>query len=235
MCEENYTCNDLRNDYGHSICPHQNKGLTPFQSPIDNCACMSAPEYNAMYDYAWAGHCKNAPAFKKSLPAVSKIRICSPDTDSDSDCVRIGSLRRTITGSRNQKQQDDLGNYDESNYVDSDCDPRFSSCDTNSNSDHSNTDTDTEVPEKKKKKLQNPPPLSGRLADIYAKKYGVRLPSREPNPKHHGHHGKHHGPRNAEGFIDTRSLDTDGESGWTSYDSSLHSFRDGVDISPNDA
>jgi hypothetical protein len=36
-----------------------------------------------------------------------------------------------------------MGNLDSSIYVDTDCDPRFSSCDTNSNEEFSNTDSDT--------------------------------------------------------------------------------------------
>jgi hypothetical protein len=56
-----------------------------------------------MYNYEWAGQCKYGPAFKKELPKLNKLIICDSQTDSDSDCVKIGDLRRRITGSYNNK------------------------------------------------------------------------------------------------------------------------------------
>ena len=214
LCEEKYTCRALENAYGESTCPLENYGLTPYTSPLDHCACQSQAEQDAMYNYEWAGHCLHAPAFKKSHPAVNKIRVCNSDTDSDSDCVKIGGKRRAVKGSYHNKQRDDNGNVDSSIYEDSDCDPRYSSCDTNSNEEFSNTDSDTEKSVHEHAKLHHPEPISGRLADRYAKKYGVKLrkPLKEPKKKHgYGHDDKHHP-------IDTRSFDT--ESDITSYDAS---------------
>ena len=79
--------------------------------------------------------------------AKLRVRICATDTDSDSDCVRIGD--RSVRGM--QKQIDDNGNLDSSIYQDSNCDPRFSSCDTNSNSAYSNTDSGTVETEEEEK------------------------------------------------------------------------------------
>ena len=76
LCNEKYTCNDLSNAYGKSTCPEQNYGLTPYTSPLDNCACQSQAEYDAMYNYEFAGHCAHAPAFKKTQVKVNKIRVC---------------------------------------------------------------------------------------------------------------------------------------------------------------
>ena len=70
LCEEKYTCPQLADSYGKSTCPNQNYGLTPFTSPIDNCACQSQPERDAMFDYAYAGKCDHAPKFEKALPAI---------------------------------------------------------------------------------------------------------------------------------------------------------------------
>ena len=103
LCEERYTCNRLTDFYGKTTCPELNYGLTPYASALDNCACQSKADYDAMFDYEWSGHCKYAPAFKKELPKVNKIIICDSQTDSDSDCVKIGDLRRRITGSYNNK------------------------------------------------------------------------------------------------------------------------------------
>ena len=44
---------------------------------------------------------------------------------------------------RQSSDGDDNGNLDSSIYVDTDCDPRYSSCDTNSNELYSNTDSDS--------------------------------------------------------------------------------------------
>ena len=68
------------------------------------------------------------------------------------------------------------------------------------------------------KSKRTPPKLHGRLADRYAKKYGVRLPEKKEKKKHHGYGYGHHDKK-----IDTRSFDTD--SLLTSYDSSLHGVR----------
>ena len=135
---------------------------------------MTAEENFYMFKYDYAYQCKYAPKFKKALPKLNKIRVCNSDTDSSSDCVRIGDLRRRVTGSYNQKQIDDNGVEDASIYTDPNCDSRFSSCDTNSNPAFSNTDTET-VSEESEKSFKKSPPLSGRLADRYAKLYGVRL------------------------------------------------------------
>ena len=216
LCNEKYTCNDLVNAYGKSTCPEQNYGLTPYTSPLDNCACQSQAEYDAMYNYEFGGHCDHAPAFKRTHAAVNKIRVCNSDTDSDSDCVKIGGLRRAVKGSYNRKQRDDQGNVDSSIYTDSDCNPAYSSCDTNSNEEFSNTDSNSEdsnASTEHVKKALRANPLGGRLADRYAKKYGVKLaePLPEPKKKKHGygHHDK---------VIDTRSVDTDSDI--TSYDGS---------------
>lgn len=163
-----------------------------------------------MFNYEHAGHCKYGTAFKKTLPKVNKLRICNSDTDSDSDCVKIGKVRRIVKGSYHLKQRDDAGHLDSSIYTDSDCDPRYSSCDTNSNEEFSNTDSDTQETVKEKK-LQRDDPIMGRLHDRYAAKYGVKLRTPAPEPKKH-----HYGPKSKE--IDTRSFDTD--SRITSYDAS---------------
>jgi hypothetical protein len=63
------------------------------------------------------------------------------------------------------------------------------------------------------KVIRKAEPLTGRLADRYARKYGVRLRVPGPKPKKgYGHHG---GSKE----IDTRSFDTDSQI--TSYDGSL--------------
>ena len=224
LCNEKYICRDLSDAYGKSTCPARDHGLTPYTSPLDNCDCQSQAEYDAMFNYEFAGHCSHAPAFKRALPKVNKIRVCNSDTDSDSDCVKIGNLRRQVKGSYGNKQRDDKGNVDSSIYEDSDCDPRFSSCDTNSNEENSNTDSDsvlTLTPSEQKeadlaalkaKKTRKPDPLGGRLADRYARKYGVKL--REPVPEQKKKHGYGHHSK----VIDTRSVDTDSDI--TSYDGS---------------
>jgi len=163
-----------------------------------------------MFDYAFAGHCAHAPKYVKAPTKVNEIVVCNSDTDSSSDCVRIGGERRQVTGSYNNKQRDDNGNVDSSIYTDSNCDSRYSSCDTNSNSEFSNTDSDT-ASAVSKQKLHKPEPISGRLADRYARKYGVRL--RKPLPE------KEHVPYGYKSrYIDTRSHDTDSDI--TSYDGS---------------
>jgi len=163
-----------------------------------------------MFDYAFAGHCAHAPKYVKAPIKVNEIVVCNSDTDSSSDCVRIGGARRQVTGSYNNKQRDDNGNVDSSIYTDSNCDPRYSSCDTNSNSEFSNTDSDT-ASAVSKQKLHKPEPISGRLADRYARKYGVRL--RKPLPE------KEHVPYGYKSrYINTRSHDTDSDI--TSYDGS---------------
>lgn len=216
LCNEKYTCRALSDAYGKSTCPAQNYGLTPFTSPLDNCACQSQAEYDAMYNYEFAGHCAHAPAFKKTPIEVNTIRVCSPETDSDSDCVKIGGARRAIKGSYGNKQRDDNGNVDSSIYTDSDCDPRYSSCDTNSNEEFSNTDSnsvDSDASSVHNKKKLRPNPLQGRLADRYAKKYGVKLAKKVPERKR-SHYGSGHHSK----VIDTRSVDTDSDI--TSYDGS---------------
>jgi hypothetical protein len=216
LCNEKYTCNALADAYGKSTCPAENYGLTPYTSPLDNCACQSQAEYDAMYNYEFAGHCAHAPAFKPTHPEVNKIRVCNSDTDSDSDCVKIGGLRRAVKGSYHRKQRDDQGNVDSSIYVDSDCNPAYSSCDTNSNEEFSNTDSNTEDSQASAaehvKKALKANPLGGRLADRYAKKYGVKLAAPLPEKK------KHHGYGHHSNVIDTRSVDTDSDI--TSYDES---------------
>ena len=225
LCEEKYTCRALENAHGESTCPLENYGLTPYTSALDNCACQSQAEYDAMFNYEWAGHCAHAPAFKRSHPAVNKIRVCNSETDSDSDCVKIGGARRAVKGSYNRKQRDDNGNVDSSIYEDSDCDPRYSSCDTNSNEEFSNTDSQTESSVHEHVKKHHPEPLSGRLADRYAKKYGVKLrkPLKEPKKKHGYGHKDKHAP------IDTRSFDTDSDI--TSYDATSQSGYWAIDTS----
>jgi hypothetical protein len=103
LCEERYICQDLKDFYGKTTCPETNYGLTPFASPLDNCGCHTQDAHDAMYNYEWAGQCKYGPAFKKELPKLNKLIICDSQTDSDSDCVKIGDLRRRITGSYNNK------------------------------------------------------------------------------------------------------------------------------------
>ena len=211
LCNEKYLCRSLRDAAGQSTCPATNYGLTPYTSPLENCGCQSQADYEAMYDYEFAGHCAHAPAFKKTQVKVNKIRVCNSDTDSDSDCVKIGGLRRQVKGSYNNKQRDDNGNLDSSIYTDSDCDPRYSSCDTNSNEEFSNTDSDT-TESVKSKKIRKADPLTGSLADRYARKYGVKLREPAPEPK------KKHGYGHKDKQIDTRSFDTDSDI--TSYDGS---------------
>ena len=137
---------------------------------------MTNEEYFYMFNYEYANQCKYAPKFKKTLPKVNKIRVCNTDTDSSSDCVRIGGApgTRRVTGSYNNKQIDENGVEDASVYTDPNCDSRFSSCDTNSNPAFSNTDTET-VDESSASTIKKAPPLQGRLADRYARLYGVRL------------------------------------------------------------
>ena len=69
------------------------------------------------------------------------------------------------------------------------------------------------MPSEEVKVIRKAEPLTGRLADRYARKYGVRLRVPGPKPKKgYGHHG---GSKE----IDTRSFDTDSQI--TSYDGSL--------------
>lgn len=192
-CFEDYRCNILSGGHG-SQCPNDR----PFQSPVENCACQTYDERRALYNYEWAGRCKYAPApVEKDLHVAKPLVICSPETDSDSDCVRIGGLRRKITGSYNNKQRDDNGNVDDSIYTDSDCDPRFSSCDTNSNEEFSNTDSNTidsaleDVPAER---IPLKRTRVGSLTEWYAKKYGIVL----PEPKHHVEHTYGYGHMAAE-------------------------------------
>ena len=72
-----------------------------------------------------------------------------------------------------KKQKDDNGNLDSSIYLDSKCDPRFSSCDTNSNSEFSNTDSATVKAAAAAKTKKIFEPIKGSLAYAYAKRYGV--------------------------------------------------------------
>ena len=83
--------------------------------------------------------------------------------------MRIGD--RKIKGMK--KQKDDNGNLDSSIYLDSKCDPRFSSCDTNSNSEFSNTDSATVKAAAAAKTKKIFEPIKGSLAYAYAKRYGV--------------------------------------------------------------
>ena len=101
--------------------------------------------------------------------AKVRVRVCNSQTDSDSDCVRIGD--RKILGER--KQIDDNGNEDSSIYEDPNCDPRFSSCDTNSNEELSNTDSDTVAAAAAVATKKVYEPIKGSLAYAYAKRYGV--------------------------------------------------------------
>ena len=68
---------------------------------------------------------------------------------------------------------DENGVGDESVYTDSNCDPRFSSCDTDSNSLYSNTDSVTVETVSSKSTIKPRPPIKGSLAFHYGKKYGV--------------------------------------------------------------
>lgn len=166
----------------------------PFQSPVENCACQTYDERRALYNYEWAGRCKYAPepVEEENLHVAKPLVICSPETDSDPDCVRIGGLRRKITGSYHNKQRDDNGNLDDSIYTDSDCDPNFSSCDTNSNEEFSNTDSNTidsaleDVPAERTPIKRT---RVGSLTEWYAKKYGIVLPEHKPHVKHHTGYG----------------------------------------------
>merc|ERR1712151_930824 len=197
LCEEDYTCNTLKDHYG----------FTPCASPLENCACQTQEERDAMYNYAFAGKCDHAPKYKKALPKVNKINICGSDTDSNSDCVEIGDLLRRVSGSYNTTQRDENGILDESIYTDPNCDSRLSSCDTNSLEDFSNTDSDT-VSTESVSTIKKGPPIMGRLADRYAKIYKVKLPKK----KHHPY--------------DYDSCD-DGHSCWTDTRTNVTSWYDG--------
>ena len=174
--QEAYQCNALKPDGGHpdtgygeyNRCP----ASKPNVSPIDNCKCLTDAEMMALMNHDRGQYCNDNFSSATSDDGRDnkvELRICATDTDSDSDCVRIGD--RKVKGQA--KQIDDNGNEDSSIYQDSNCDPRFSSCDTNSNSEFSNTDSatvETAAAAKPKKVLE---PIKGSLAYAYAKRYGV--------------------------------------------------------------
>ena len=126
----------------------------------------------------------NVPSDNDSkLEFKTKVRVCNSETDSDSDCVRIGD--RKIKGMR--KQIDDNGNEDSSIYEDPNCDPRFSSCDTNSNEALSNTDSVTVIEESVSTVKKVFKPIRGSLAWAYAKRYGVAKDSDTEEEHCHGY------------------------------------------------
>lgn len=174
MCElkEEVQCNALKPD-GYSRknkCPDDK----PYISPIDNCKCIDRAEKKAMETHNKGPYCKANQTESEEEHVAKPLRICSPDTDSDSDCVVVGDRHINVKANG----IDENGNGDSSIYTDSDCDPRFSSCDTNSNEEYSNTDSDTPDEEAAVAKTgQNKEPIRGSLAFHYAKKYGVYVES----------------------------------------------------------
>ena len=156
VLKEEVKCNALKPD-GYSNkngCPDDK----PIISPIDNCKCISYAEQRAMQNHNLGHHCRDSDSTSDPLVSTSEsssfseveehvlkksLVICNSQTDSDSDCVRIGGPNRRI--GRGSQDGDDNGNLDSSIYEDTDCDPRYSSCDTNSNKEFSNTDSDSVV------------------------------------------------------------------------------------------
>ena len=154
VVKEEFQCNALKPDgyTNKNGCPDDK----PIISPIDNCKCISYAEQRAMRNHNLGYHCKDSDSTSDPLVSTSEssshsevevhmlkkpLVICNSDTDSDSDCVRIGGPNRRI--GRGSQDGDDNGNLDSSIYEDTDCDPRYSSCDTNSNKDFSNTDSNS--------------------------------------------------------------------------------------------
>ena len=139
MCflNEEVKCNALKPD-GYSKkngCPDDK----PFISPIDNCKCINRAEMRAINTHNRGPYCKlNVPSESESEHKVD-IVICNSQTDSDSDCVIVGDRLIKVPAAG----IDENGNSDSSIYTDPECDPRFSSCDTNSNEEYSNTDSET--------------------------------------------------------------------------------------------
>ena len=154
--KEEVKCNALKPDgyTNENGCPDDR----PIISPIENCKCISYAEERALYHHNLGAHCgalgdstsdplvstSESSSFSEIEPMVLKkpLVICG-DTDSESDCVVVGNKHRRI--GRGSNDGDDNGNLDSSIYVDTDCDPRYSSCDTNSNEEFSNTDSDSVV------------------------------------------------------------------------------------------
>jgi hypothetical protein len=202
MCflNEEVKCNALKPDgYGRDNgCPDDR----PYISPIENCKCINRAELRAIETHNRGPYCKlNVPKEKKVEHKVDLI-ICDSQTDSDSDCVRVGNKHRKIDikGS----PYDENGVADESIYTDSDCDPRFSSCDTDSNSEFSNTDSKTLSSVSSKSTLKQKPDIKGSLAFHYAKKYGVYIETDTEEEHDHGYGYGHPG-------CTDRSCDTDSD------------------------
>lgn len=170
--QDAYQCAAIKPDeHGYSSknnCPADRPNI----SPIDNCKCVDDATMMALMNHDRGYWCQdNVPSDTSDdgQDAKVRVRVCNSQTDSDSDCVRIGD--RKILGER--KQIDDNGNEDSSIYEDPNCDPRFSSCDTNSNEEFSNTDSATVAPAAvaaTKKQFEH---IKGSLAYAYAKRYGV--------------------------------------------------------------
>ena len=182
MCElkEEVQCNALKPD-GYSRknkCPDDK----PYISPIDNCKCIDRAEKKAMETHNKGPYCKANQTESEEEHVAKPLRICSPDTDSDSDCVVVGDRHINVKANG----IDENGNGDSSIYTDSDCDPRFSSCDTNSNEEYSNTDSKTVSSVSTKKKPTKKDPVTGSLAYHYARKYGVYVESDTEGGSHNG-------------------------------------------------
>ena len=116
MCylNEEVKCNALKPDgYGNDNgCPDDR----PYVSPIDNCKCISRAEKRAMETHNRGPYCK-LNATESSEEHEVNLVICNSQTDSDSDCVRIGGRNRHIDVKSDGI--DENGNGDSSIYTDS--------------------------------------------------------------------------------------------------------------------
>ena len=185
LCTETIQCNVLKGDgYGNNCPSHK-----PHIDPLHNCRCISDSELEELQT-PYANHCKKIPYFEPKPFKRPELVFCNSQTDSDSDCVRVGNKHfRIDVRDRVGNFIDDNGNEDSSIYVDSNCDPRYSSCDTNSNEEFSNTDTAGTFEETSAITLSKGPLIKGSLAAFFGKRYGVTLPSdTEESDHHYGYH-----------------------------------------------
>lgn len=106
--QEAYMCNALKpghdsstddhgltliNGYGHkNKCPPSK----PNVSPIDNCKCLTDAEMMALMNHDRGQFCNENFSSETSddgRDAKIRIRVCASDTDSDSDCVKVGDRK----------------------------------------------------------------------------------------------------------------------------------------------
>jgi hypothetical protein len=149
--------------------------------------CIDDAKADQIYNHYYGYHCKLVPDTVSEEYEAPVLRFCDSDTDSDSDCIRIGNKHNKIIPN-NKWDQTDSGSH----FTDPNCDPRFSSCDTDSNEALSNTDTETVSTVSSRDFGQKAPKFKGTLQEKYARKYGVAISSSsesfeyyygyEPNP-----------------------------------------------------